>query len=63
MRKKHQSNYEKYQKGRYNQINIKFSKEDIDDLLIYHYIRHFDNPHVMIKQLIYEKMIKESEHE
>ena len=54
------SNYEKYQKGKYQQINIKFSKENIEDMLVYYYLKQFDNPHVMIKKLIYEKMVKES---
>lgn len=42
----------KYQKGKYKQISLKFSIENDSDMILYHFLRSFDNRSEYIKKLI-----------
>ena len=46
----------KYQKGKYKQIALKFSIDNDDEMLLYHYIKQYDNQSEKIKMLIREDM-------
>ena len=46
----------KYQKGKYKQITLKFSLDNDQDMLIYHFIKSFENQSAKIKDLIYYEM-------
>ena len=46
----------KYQKGKYKQINIQFRIDNDNDMLLYHFIKSFDNQSKRIKQLIEKDM-------
>lgn len=48
----------KYQKGKYKQINIQFRIDNHEDMLLYHYIKSFDNQSEHIKMLINDDMWK-----
>ena len=54
------SKWQKYQKGKYFQVTMKFSKESLDDLMLYHFIKKYESPQNMIKTLVREKMWKEA---
>ena len=46
----------KYQKGKYKQIALKFSIDNDDEMMLYHYIKQYDNQSEKIKMLIREDM-------
>lgn len=46
----------KYQKGKYKQISLKFWIDDDEDVLLYHFIRSYENQQQKIKELIRDEM-------
>lgn len=46
----------KYQKGKYKQISLKFFIDNEDDMLMYHFIKSFDNQSEKLKELIKSDM-------
>ena len=48
----------KYQKGKYKQISLKFSIDNEDDMLLYHFLQKYENKSELIKQLINDEMWK-----
>ena len=50
----------KYQKGKYKQITLKFAIDDDDEMLLYHFIRSYDNQSAKIKHLIKMEMWKQA---
>ena len=46
----------KYQKGKYKQISLKFMIDDEDDMMLYAFIRTYDNQSEAIKKLIRKEM-------
>lgn len=52
-----------YQKNdRYKQVNIKFFMEDLDDVLLFHYLHTYNNYTEYLKNLIKDDMQKELDH-
>lgn len=47
-----------YQKNRYKQINIKFDLNNLDDAEIYHFAAHCSNTSKVIKDLLYDEMVR-----
>lgn len=48
----------KYQKGKYKQITLKFSIDNDSDMILYHYIKKYENQSESIKKLIWHDMWK-----
>ena len=47
-----------YQKDRYIQFNLKFNMGDVDDALLCHFLKSFDNQSHYVKQLIKDDMFR-----
>ena len=50
----------KYQKGKYKYINIPFKVDNDIDMIIYHYIKEFDNQVDYIKNLVKEDLWRDA---
>lgn len=55
-----QSNFEKYQKGKYRQISIRFHIQNNDDMMLYHYLSRYGNKTSFLKELIRSEMWKDA---
>ena len=49
-----------YQKGKYKQINIQFRIDNDDEMILYHYIKQFDNQSEKIKMLIRDDLWRDA---